>query len=94
MTEGMPCKERLEAPLQQDGLRLVACHANIAETCELATPAQSELLLPQSGDVLEGGDEKPSAVPRALLEAESLSRAASAVPGADVMEGRAQPSLT
>ena len=90
MTDDVTCKELLEAPLQKDNVRLVARLADVAETCEdLATPAQSEPPLPQSGDVLEGGGEKPSVVPAALLEAESLSRVASAVPG--IMEGKAQP---
>ena len=93
MTKDMACKERLEAPIHQDNLRLVARLANVAETCEeLATPAQSEYPLLQSGDILEGGGEKQS-IPVVLLEAESLSRVASAIPGVGMMEGRAPPPL-
>jgi len=87
MTDDPPRTERLEALLHGDESQHLARLTDTMETCELATPAQCEPPLLHCGDILEENSMKAAAVVRALLEAVSFSRAASAAPGTEVTEG-------
>lgn len=86
MNADMPCQAPMEVSLREDSQPVTRLDS-VAETCQLATPTRWEPQLPQGGEGVEAGAGRLSTLPRALLEAESFSRAASAVPGAEMLEG-------